>query len=207
MIRLTFAVWWALVAFWLWNHNVGAQSRSADTPQLKRTFTGSEEVIAFGTSIETAQENALKQVQKRLIDWVPLKAWRPSEGYIRETLLDGPGREKTTNELNSEELSLKKDLEKLGQTVYAWVLTLRPVSLDALKRLDEQYQERADRVERVEQRLLLLGKVHLGLVLALGLMASYCLLDERTRGGYTAWLRLAALSLLVAGAAGWWLLS
>jgi hypothetical protein len=83
---------------------------------------------------------------------------------------------------------------------------VRPLNADSLKRVDDFYQEQQDREGRVTSRSMLLSKIHLGLVLALALASAHILLDEWTKNRYTLWLRLAALSLLVAGSAGLWLL-
>jgi hypothetical protein len=203
MMRLSFALWWALMVFWMWTHNLGAQPGPSALQHAPRTVSWPDEVVAFGTSSEIARENAFKQVQKMLVEAVPLRVWRPSEDYIRKNVFAGPGREKKAEEMTPEELSLRKEL---GQTVYALVVPLRPVNADGLRRVDDYYEEQQDREGRVSSRLLLLGKIHLALVLALTLATAHTVLDTWTSKRYTLWLRLAALSLLVAGGAGLWLL-
>ena len=206
IMRLILASWWGLIIFWILTTDLGAQSRPARQLFTPKTSTWPEEVVAFGTSPDKARNNAGKQVQKMLRDYVPLKSWTPTEDYIRKNLVAGPGREKKSEEMNPEEMSFKKDLEKLEQTVYAWILPLKTPEFDNLRRLDRRHQEQQDRAARSESRLILLGKIHLGLILLLALVPAYVRLDQWTKGNYSRWLRLAGLSLLAAVGAGLWML-
>jgi len=65
---------------------------------------------------------------------------------------------------------------------------------------------RMDRADRSHQRMFWLAKLLAGVVAALAAVSGYVHLDERTKGYYTTWLRLAAATVVgTAGIALWWL--
>ena len=68
-----------------------------------------------------------------------------------------------------------------------------------------RFMLREDRRLRSVSRMALSGKVLVGFVAFFGAVAGYLRLEELTKGYYTAWLRLAAISFVSAVAAGvWW---
>ena len=81
------------------------------------------------------------------------------------------------------------------------------VSLDVVLTA-AQYREmrEEDRKFRQKERLFILAKLLAAVVAVLAALAGYLRLDEATKGYYTTWLRLAAVGLAMAVAAGAWLL-
>ena len=147
----------------------------------------------WGETERDAEHNALRKAQGEICAYLteqnhPLQ-WPPSLDYINDHLVK-----------NSKRLPDKDFGEPLN--------TLRGVALSIeIGPKDWQDMLRQDRLMRAKSRMLLLGKLLVGVVAFLGAVAGYLRLEEMTKGYYTAWLRLAAIGFVTAVGAGIWLIS
>ncbi|HYT90540.1 MAG TPA: hypothetical protein VEL76_17670 [Gemmataceae bacterium] len=157
------------------------------------------EVKGRGETIEEAEKVALARartlVEEHLRRQQPPLRWSPSAEYIRAHLVSGsPQRltdeDKTVNTPEGREYTLRS---------WSWTVTITP----------EQYRElvKDARREKASDRMLLAGKVTVGLVLLLAALAGYLRLDDWTKGAYTRWLVLALAGLLAGVGTGLVLLS
>jgi hypothetical protein len=151
-----------------------------------------EKVTGYGQEESDAKKVALEQARQKVSDYLHDQylalEWKPSLDYVQEKLVKGTGQPGTDKKL-SDKLTLK-----------SWVL---PVTIT-----ERDYQDmlRLDRTVRAQQRMFWLGRILAGVVLVLTGVLLYLRLDEWTQGSYTAWLRLAALSLLGGIGIGlWWM--
>lgn len=160
-------------------------------------------------SVEDAELDALVQAQFELERYLrglnPPVYWKPPLDYIRNSLLKG--------QLATVDVKIKREenrniLARLGPEANVDSLTLKQV-VDTIEitspvRRDLLYHARLD---TSSQRVFSLAPILAGLVLFLIAAATYIHLDERTKGYYTGWLRLAAGGAVAAliGIGWWWL--
>jgi hypothetical protein len=186
MLRLTMALWWSLALVWLIAGPLDADAPNG-APLLRR------EVKGYGQTVDAAKKNALREAVSELGQYLrtrrpPLVHWQPTEPFVEQHLLDGPGH-----------ADADVQLDDLGPAK-SWVVQLKMPGDTTLVHWDRQ----AERQERAEQRLGQTLSAVVTLCLMLTLVVGYIRLDEWTRSRYTAWLRLAGVSLVALGAAGWW---
>jgi hypothetical protein len=133
-----------------------------------------------------AQQDALRaaklEVQSYLQAQSPPINWEPPLDYVQGRLIK--------NSLQKEE----KDFEINGETVPFCRYKLQ-VEINAE---DQAYIQAKAREERMERRMLGLGKLLAGLVLAFAAVAGFLRLDDRTKGFYTGWLKLGVIALAAA---------
>src|SRR5262245_12913288 len=181
MMRLTMAVWWILALVWLVTSQAVAEPAS-DQPARRITAKG------YGSTDEVAKKDALKAAAEKLQEELHRQQfdhWHPSEKFIKERLLVDTGQ--------------SGDKFK---GLNAWIYEVAIPDAETLQYLDQ----RARRQERAEARLSLALHTVAGIALVLVVLIGYLRADEWTRSRYTAWLRLAGVSALVAIVAGWmWL--
>ncbi len=148
------------------------------------------EAEGWGMTLEDANEEALKSAQAKVIAYLVEQdgsvEWQPPTSYIREKLV------------TAWEKGEPKEFDGIGMMQHARLRIEIP-----RQRYDEILQE--DREHRAEARMSLAGKALAGLVALLAAVAGYCRLEEATKGYYTTWLRVAAISFVgVVGAGLWW---
>lgn len=154
-------------------------------------------------SRQDAEESALKKVQADLEKYLrtlePPITWKPSLEYIRNTLAKGQLKviEVPLTEAEKQQFYLNSPGDIKSRHRVEDVIEITPPA-----RREMVYFARQD---RSEQRLLLLAPVLAGVVLLLLAASSYIHLDERSKGYYTGWLRIAAVGAIAACVAiGWW---
>lgn len=125
-----------------------------------------------------ALQDALREAQAEIVAYLrnqqPPVDWTPPVDYIQLRLVKQPWQEEP------------KEFDGLG-TMYRVRLRAEIGPVERSEMLER------GRATRSEQRMLLLGKMLLGLVAVLGAVAGFLRLDERTKGFYTGWLKLAAV--------------
>jgi hypothetical protein len=152
----------------------------------------SRESIGFGATREDADLAALKEARKDIVkffaDQGVVLSWEPALEYISRTLVKNWSEQANTEVLPGQKLREVHLLVELSHSDYRKVL-------------------KQNREYVAQNRMLVLGKVLAGLVALLAAVAGYFRLEDATKGYYTAWLRLAALSFVAAVGAGLWLIS
>jgi hypothetical protein len=158
------------------------------------------EAKGWGRDQAEAEKNALGKAQQLVASYLrnqerPL-AWTPSTAYIRKHLVDGPA------------IRLK-DLDQPIANFQAecWALPIRVTAeqLRAMVRHDRVYRARQreqEREWRAGRRMVLAGKVTLGLLALILSVAGYTLLDSRAGGAYTRGLRAGFGRVVMAPASG-----
>lgn len=194
MSRVIMALFWGLVVFWLLTADAGAQTAPSPVPWPRDVEGNSPH------SPEKARRIALENARQAILEYLrgqrpPLTSWEPSVDEIERMLVES-------------ERALP-DLNEGGYVFKRCALTLKPVDLDRLRRLDRQaylkLEERQREVRRAG-RTLLAAKVVVGLVMLLAVAVLYIRVDDRTRGAYTRWLQAAAAVLVAATGVGLWML-
>jgi hypothetical protein len=172
----------------------GREDRPTRKPELVKESQSTSLKIEgdWQSSREAAWEDALVKAQEQvyfhLRQRYPSMTWTPDLKYIDRRLVKDRKEEEEQREVIPGERGTARRL----------VLQVK-VTPDDYRDMVNQ-----DRQEKVKARMLLLGKLLLGIVLILGLVAGYFRLDEATKGYHTGLLRLAAVTLLgVAGAVLW----
>jgi hypothetical protein len=149
-------------------------------------------VYGWGETDTDAKQEALQKAQIELVSYLrsldPPLEWEPPLSYIDQHLAKLSKPDPPERDLG------------VGQPVSRWQIK---VELTPRDRSDIQQQ---DREYRSQQRMLWLAKVLGGLVACFAAVAGYVHLDERTKGYYTNWLRLAAIGFVGAVGAGLWYL-
>jgi hypothetical protein len=174
---------------------------------------------------EDALADALKQAQGKvrefLLEQTPPVTWTPEISFIKRELI------KDAEEPKEGEIFKNKKPDICPITVHGhrafeeeWqvddpdIKNFHRVSLNvtitpqAWQRILEEQHNDLQRLRHgvMKDRMLVLLKIMGGLVALLATVAGYIRVDEWSKGYYTNWLRLAAMSCVGAVvAAGWWL--
>ncbi|MFN4259194.1 MAG: hypothetical protein ACK4RK_07835 [Gemmataceae bacterium] len=152
-----------------------------DEPMWKMTVVG-----PFAKSYHDAWEQARQEATKALIEkflhqqqasWL----WLPTPEYLDEAALIAGQHE--------EQRSFEPPIETMRRVVLELEVTPRAYA-------DMRHR---DQEARVQQRMTLLAKVLIALVVLLTCVAGYFRLDEYTKGYYTFWLRAGVVTLVVGG--------
>jgi hypothetical protein len=164
------------------------------------------EVRGWGQSREEAEQDALRRAARRLKDYLrsqePPVLWTPTPEYVRDHLQRGAAKRRK---------DLDQDLEAPGAPIKVQCWTI-PVAVTAEQRvaiagLDAEYRAEQRRLERAavsRDRMVLLGRVLVGLVAALLALLAYLRVDEWTKGYYSRWLAAGAAGFLAAVGLGLW---
>jgi hypothetical protein len=153
-------------------------SATGSDPRYK-TWT----VPAYGETDEKALDRAQQKAWEQVCDYLasqnPPIHWRPDVGWVSKHLVKArpPGKVVDTDDPVLGKAYLRTLTVEVGEKDYARVVEL-------------------DRQELMKQRQLLLARVLAGLVALLVAVVGYLRLDEATKGYYTLWLRLGAVSLV-----------
>jgi hypothetical protein len=144
-------------------------------------------------SPEQAFDDAVEAIRSNLIEYLqsqqPPSEWAPSSAYVRDLLSDDANRSGRGH--GGSRPTLKDDPLQFGvgkKYYYAGLFEVTPSLRTDLLRHDRDY--------RVQQRMLWLTRLLVGLVAVLAVVAVYLRMDEATKGYYTGWLRVAALGVL-----------
>jgi hypothetical protein len=194
-MRVILALMWAVAMFGFWTAQEG---RTADERPV-RPKNWPKRVEGLGLDEARAKESALEKAREEIIARLrrcspPITAWQPSVEYIQKALVakEEPGKELQV-------------LEQ-GEPAKRCILHLKRPDWSEFYRL-EQAAQADQRRGRGEERMLLLARVLAGVMVLLMAAIAYVRLDDWTQGYYTRWLKVAAVSLLVALGSGLWLLS
>jgi hypothetical protein len=147
----------------------------------------------YKATMEAAYEAALKEARDRLLTDLkrikPDTQWEPSLAFIERLV-----KEKTVRPFVVEDKTVRpyvKGEAVKGDTVYRAELTLvLPYSV----REEMLYKIR---LEEAKHRQWTLTKGFLGVLALLVAMAGFYQFDDRTKGYYTTWLRVAAAGFLI----------
>ena len=174
MMRLTMTIWWSLAVVWLVTSQAGAEP-APNAPPVR------QEIKGYGPTLAVAKQNAIREASQHLVKHLrgqdpPLTHFSPSESFVQQHLLDGPGRQ-----------DADIDLEKLGPAK-TWVVTLKLPGDMTLANWDRQAEREARAEQRLSQALHLVAALFVMLAVSVG----YVRLDDWTRSRYTAWLRAPA---------------
>jgi hypothetical protein len=171
----------------------------ADPPQEEKPVA-SWEVKGWGRNQAEAEDEALKKARQLVASYLrrrePPFAWTPSTTYVRKHLVDGPSRR------------LKEEDQPVGKfQAECWALPvlLTAEQFRAMVRHDRVYrvrQREAEREWRAGRRMVIAGKVTLGLLALIMGVAGYTLLDGRAGGAYTRGLRAGLGRVVMAPASG-----
>jgi hypothetical protein len=167
-------------------------------------------------AITSALQEARGEVKAFLEEQQPPVKWIPDLSFVRKYLVidmsskdDVPDGEKGNwkeidiNHHQAYEETRVLD-DPVGETHRVCLkVTITPDSWGKI--LEEQQNQLVHfRNSVMKDRMLFLLKIMIGMVALLATVAGYIRLDEWSKGYYTNWLRLAAMSCIAA--AGWWLL-
>jgi hypothetical protein len=176
----------------------------AAAPKKEDRLLWAAEAFGWGAdeqdALKTALQNAAAEVKEYLKKQKPVIAFAPSEEYIRTRLLRGKDGVNGKGERFQE-----KDLNQFSKKCWKWTVQITESEFEKLRQEDQQLrlsELRKAREERMDERMLFLGKIIGGLVLLLGGVAGYIWLDDYSTGAYKGMLRLAGLAVLGALAAG-----
>jgi hypothetical protein len=136
-------------------------------------------------AVEAVLVAAQQQVGDYLRSQDPPVDWTPPLRYVQERLIKKPWEEWT------EKFVDPGDPRPEEHDFYHVRVEVEVTPEDRADML------RLARQELVQHRLAQLGKVFLALVVLLATVAGYLRLEEKTKGFYTGWLRLAALAVLL----------
>jgi hypothetical protein len=193
-MRVILALMWGVVLF---AFLTAPEGWSADKKQPnKRPKNWPWKVEGWATDLPRARREALivacKEVTERLrVCHPPILAWKPSPDFVQDWLVA------KTNE---------EDVLVDGVKGKRCTLELKPPDWTEFYRRDDA-EQKVQRHQRGEMRMLLLGKVLAGVMALLMAAIAYVRLDDWTQGYYTRWLQVAGAGLLVGLGTGLWLLS
>jgi hypothetical protein len=169
-------------------------------------------------AIDDALEKAQGQVVTFLKDQNPPVMWIPPISFIkRELVKDMPeDHEEVFQDHNRKVCEIavnrrrayeeKRQLNDpiVSEAHQVWLKVA--ITLDSWGKILEEQQNQLVHFRNsvMKDRMLFLLKIMIGMVALLATVAGYIRLDEWSKGYYTNWLRLAAMSCIAA--AGWWLL-
>lgn len=183
-----------LMVMWICCGTSSAQPKGSQLGKgaLPHSATG------HGETVDAAKKAALSKAVAEVADLMALnqlKSFKITEEYVRKHLLVDTGNQ-------------GKDfaVENIAEPFKAWVLNFR-TDTDWWKDIARHDQD-AERKLRGEYRQMQGSRtiITLGLLLFAGF--GYVRLDEFTHRRYTAWLRLAGLSVATTIVAGWlWVFS
>jgi hypothetical protein len=186
---------------------VGHADQSSDRPgrrgpipkqakTVEQRLVASWEVPGFGETLADAEHNALKDARSRILEHFHQRGidleWDLSLDYISARLV----RER-----------MEAEPQPLGQEggPNLGVALQRRLRVE-LTKADESEILKHDREFRVGHRQESLLKMLAGIVALLTAVSGYFRLEEATKGYYTAWLRLAAVTLVAGVGTGlWWI--
>jgi hypothetical protein len=165
------------------------------------------EVRGWGRNQEEAEENALKKARDRVEAYLrqrkPPIHWTPTLDFVHHRLKRGNAQRR--EELDQE---IEAGNEKVKAQCWTVTVAVTAGNLSEIARL--QAEERALQVRRelamvARDRMLLLGKVLLGLVAGLGALLTYIRLDDLTKGYYSRILGAGVVAFLAMVGVGLWL--
>jgi hypothetical protein len=154
-----------------------------DKHEGKRTRELAELAVLEKARLELA--NLVRQIK-------PDSRWIPSIQYIKSHLV-----KPKSSGLNPEIIPEEGELES-GEPYTTYLAT---VELEMSSRVRDDIL-RQIRYGDARERQWVLGKVLLAILSVIGTAAGYFQLEDRTKGYYTAWLRLAAAGALAAAGFG-----
>jgi hypothetical protein len=138
-------------------------------------------ITAYGETDDRAkervQEKAWEKVCSYLANQDPPVHWRPDVRWVNDNLVKGRSPAKQV------------EMDDLGKAYE------RQVQVEVDEKKYEKMIEQ-DRQELMRQRQLMLARILAGVVALLVAVVGYLRLDEATKGYYTLWLRLGALTLV-----------
>jgi len=166
-------------------------------------------------AVQVALEEARAKIIAHLRSQKPPLAWAPSVDYVRQRLVKDLPKEESgfkdekgqTREVligGTKALEQERKVPDVGtQQRVCLKVAVNSKDLQEMRRLDSEYRAEQRRV-LAQERQLVLVKILLGVVAVLAAAALYFRFDEATKGYYTNWLRLAAVSFVgVVGAMLW----
>ncbi len=151
------------------------------------------DVRGFGVTVEDAKNDAIHHLINETVAYLgrqkpPLVAWRPTIDFVKNKILEGPGR--PGPDFVSDNVKSK-----------TWVYPIKKLDLVMIAALDREAQRLARSQERIYLAVEVLGLLALGG----GLFLGYVRLDDFTGGRYRRWFQVGAFLPLVGGAAWlWW---
>jgi hypothetical protein len=145
---------------------------------------------------EVAKQAALNKARDTLKGYLQVQAPRvhldPSEGFLLSHLL------------SDEKIQRLKEGKEEGKWVVEYKMVVDDEKYREMIREDAR-QSKEERELRARTRMFGLGKFLSVVVAFLAALTGYLRLEEATKGYYTAWLRLAAISFVGAVGVGMWL--
>jgi hypothetical protein len=154
------------------------------------------EAKGYGATVEKAQESALTHAAQRITACLqsqdpPLDAWQPDELYVKKHLLKGAGEQ-------GEDFALVDN----GPKVKTWIVHFQePTKWNDMVHINQAKVRGQSATDR--QSTAAMGLAGLTALLVVGW--GYLRIDDWTRGRFTRWLAIGAVTLLGASGAVWWL--
>jgi hypothetical protein len=184
----------AISVLWVSTTGTQAQPRRQKAEKAIHVPAGwPREVTGYGQTKDEARKDAVKQAAESVTAFLqrqdpPLDAWQPDEEYVRTHLLEGEGRE-------GDQLRVAD-----GVVRATWIQPLkRTPDWNAMVQLNQSAQRHHLAVER--QTTAGIGLAALTALLATGW--GYLRVDEWTRGRFSKWLRIGAVTLIALTGAAW----
>ncbi len=187
--------------------------------QEKTWIIQSDKKISKEDALVDALREAQFKVREFLLEQNPPVTWIPEISFIRRELVkdfDVPKNGEIFKNIEPEicqfSINGHRAIEETWKKVDPDITEFHRVSLNVTitpegwgKILEEQRNDLLRlRNSVMKDRMLFLLKIMVGMVALLATVAGYIRLDEWSKGYYTNWLRLAAMSCIAV--AGWWLL-
>jgi hypothetical protein len=154
------------------------------------------EVKGYGTTVELAQKSAMEHAVQRVAACLesqdpPLSAWHPDASYVKKNLLKGAGEQ-------GDDFAIVDN----GPKVKTWILTFQePAKWHEMVQFNQVEVRRHSAAER--QSTAAFGLAGVTALLAVGW--GYLRVDEWTKGRFSRWLAIGAVTLLGASGAVWWM--
>jgi hypothetical protein len=154
------------------------------------------EVKGYGATVEKAKDSAMTHAVQRITACLesqdpPLQAWHPDELYVKKHLLKGAGEQ-------GDDFALADN----GLKVKTWILHFQePTKWHEMVQLNQAEVRRQSSAER--QSTAAIGLAGLTALLVVGW--GYLRVDEWTKGRFSRWLAIGAVTVLGASGAVWWM--
>ncbi len=207
-----------------------ARTNTGDEKPTKTWIVTGEWFASYKDAEEDALETGLGHVLNYLAERKPPIEWKPDADYVRQRLVRDlndlelkqridqmePGEaqkiERTRIQINGyhaaeeqREFADKDEQHPIGRLRRVVLkVALSPRDLGDIQE-KEQYFQVENRHTQAGLRQLMLAKFLAGLVAVLAAIGGYFRLEDATKGYYTAWLRLGAVSFVaLIGASIWY---
>jgi hypothetical protein len=196
MIRFILVLGTALVLIGCAAHDGDAQRGAGNGRKAGTLVAWPTKAQGYGKTVDDARKNSVTSAVEVITGCLkkqdpPLETWQPDEEYVRKHLLDGPGYQGE---------DLKIGVGDNPEIAKVWVQPITPTpDWGAMVQLDHAAQRRELSAGR--QTIAGYGLAILTALLLVGW--GYFRVDDWTKGRFTKWLCIGAITALALTGLGW----